>query len=237
VCFGICGIGILSLPIFFSIILHSNGLEQFKHAIVGRALCIIDENDYSYVDNEYQDFAQFLYEKIDDMGYRDEYFSEGLLCWEDVINSTNENTKNAWKWVTEYSDQKNVLATPLGNAPEEIASVLLHYHIDKYWKLTIYLCIHSHVVSIFINPSKIYVLCHVIALLIYLCSLAIVVKHKNHNRDVCKRRVFYIVLLFLFSNAFITNIFFYGLQRYVVYTFGYFYLSIFLLLRDLLSKK
>ena len=43
----------------------------------------------------------------------------------------------------------------------------------------------------------------------------------------------YLTGFMLIANVVITNLFFFGQQRYVVYTFGFFYISLFLLCRDI----
>ena len=208
-------------------------MPQFVEAMSGRVFCTIEESDIEYVDEQFQGVCQYLYEKIDEKETREVYFRDGLRRWEDILYSANENTKGVTNWINEYYSLGGEEESRPGQEINYLTAVLFERHLESYIEMTITLCIQSFVVSIFIHPDAIYTLCHIITLFIYLMTFLLVIISVQLKGKEEARIPLYLTGFMLIANVVITNLFFFGQQRYVVYTFGFFYISLFLLCRDI----
>lgn len=118
-----------------------------------------------------------------------------------------------------------------------LTSTLFKHHLWDYFKMTFIVCAQSLVVSIFIQPTKIYMLCWCIAFGIYMSTIFLLIYSKKICCSAQCRIPMLITGTVLLGNVVITNIMFYGQQRYVVYTFGFFYISLFILGKEVLGKS
>lgn len=215
------------------LIIQKGFMPQFVEAMSGRVFCTIEESDIEYVDEQFQGVCQYLYEKIDEKETREVYFRDGLRRWEDILYSANENTKGVTNWINEYYSLGGEEESRPGQEINYLTAVLFERHLESYIEMTITLCIQSFVVSIFIHPDAIYTLCHIITLFIYLMTFLLVIISVQLKGKEEARIPLYLTGFMLIANVVITNLFFFGQQRYVVYTFGFFYISLFLLCRDI----
>lgn len=233
------GIAVLSTIVCFIIpflmkgIVERGMMSQFVDAMSGRVLCTIEEEDVDFMDEQYRGVCQFVFEKIDEKETREVYFRDGLRRWEDILYSTNENTKAIRKWIDEYYLTEGKGEVRLGNEINYLTTTLFERNLVSYFEMSLYLCIQSFVASVFIHPDAIYTLCHVITLFIYLLAIIMTIINIWIRGAEESRVPMYLTGLFLGANVVITNLFFFGQQRYVVYTFGFFYISVFLLCKEL----
>ena len=198
---------------------------------------MITEEDREYLSEEYRELYDLIYEEVEKREQRKPYFRKNLWRWEDIANSTNENTKMLPPIISEYCDRSD---SELGNNEEILSymtAVLLTHHIMDYLGMTIILCMQSLVVSIFIQPAKIYTFCWIVAFIIYGGAVCLLIYSKKMNCCSKYRIPIVVTGVTLLGNVIITNLFFYGQQRYVVYCFGFFYISLFLLGEDILYNK
>ena len=222
------------IPFMMKMMMRSGAIPQFVSAMSGRALCAIEENDIDSMDEKYKDVARYVYEQIDEAGYREEYFRTDLWRWEDILNSTNENTIGLSVWAFEYCDKEGIDPNQIAEIRYYLTEYLFDRHMDSYLEMTIVLCIQSFVASVFIHPDVIYTLCHIVALGIYLSAIVLLLISKRLKASVCARIPLLLTGFTLVANVIITNLFFFGQQRYVVYTFGFFYIAVYILLRDII---
>jgi len=93
------------------------------------------------------------------------------------------------------------------------------------------------VCTVFFQIEQLYALCHVIALILYLFAIigsAICIKQRQ-NREIID-----FMLLIVFNNfifVIITNLVYMGLQRYLIYSFGIFYIALYLVVRELVKMS
>lgn len=224
------------IPFLMKTIVEKNIMSQFVDAMSGRVLCTIEESDIDFVKEEYQGLCQFVYKKIDEKQTREVYFREGLRRWEDILYSTNENTKGIRDWIDEYYSTIGIEETRSGKEINYLTVTIFERHMASYFEMTFFLCVQSFVASIFIHPDVIYTLCHFIALFLYLLAMLLTIYSIRVNGEKAARIPIYITGIFLVANVVITNLFFFGQQRYVVYTFGFFYIALFLLSKDIWEK-
>lgn len=230
----IIGVGVAGLIMVVNLIGNNSisQLAQLTTAVSGRVLCVIDKEDRELFTGDEQGAFDLVFLKVDESKQRYPYFREGVWKWEDIANCTNLNTNIYYATVDEYYQKSGgeYSQDMIDMTANRIISRLFVYHLDDYFYMTLHLLAQSFVVAVFIHPSVIITLCYIIAALIYL--MAIVLLWYAHRKEVPKEYgiPLWLTLLLLAANVVITNLIFYGLQRYVVYTFGCFYLSVFILL-------
>ena len=204
---------------------------QLTDAVAGRVLCTIEEEDEELYSGEMKQLFCIVYDAVDKQESREQYFRNDIKRWEDICNATNENTKLLGRLIVENLD---VFDCP----PEEVSSnkikgaisyPLLIEHWDRYFLMTLELILQSLVVAIFIHPDWAYTLGYCGAIILYILGilLAQIFHKKNESDYVLPMRLNLIVITILCG---LTNIIFMGLQRYVVYPFGWFYISMIVML-------
>lgn len=220
-----------------------NVWSQLTAAVSGRTLCIIDEEDRELFEGDSQLVFDRLYEFVDTNKYRVEYFSEGSKRGYDIINACNENTKACSKIIRNFYEEQysgmdvSEIEERTIKMRSEIAAKVFHNNGMEYFSLTIQLLPQSFVASIFIQPDKIHALCYDITFLLYAICIICLFYAIRINVDRKYIISILITLLFLIGNVFITNIIFFGLQRYVIYTFGLFYISMLLLFIGIFRRR
>lgn len=232
---GIVLLGCMLIPSIMVGIVNSEKLPQFTDAISGRVLCTIEQENREYIDEEYRGLFDFVYAEVDERKQREPYFRKDWHRWEDIVYSTNENTKMFGNLMQEYSEENS---KEYGRDVYTYLTVkLFKCHLWEYFKMTGVLCMQSLVVSIFIQPASIYELCWSMAFVIYIVTILLLIYSKRMGSDSQYRIPMLVTGIALLGNAVITNIFFCGLQRYVVYTFGFFYIALFLLIKGIFIKR
>lgn len=216
-------------------LISSGKFLQATTAVSGRVLCLLEEDDEALFEGHELAIYHELYNAVMESGTNADTFRPGLRGWEDIANSSNENTKIARNVVLEY--YTTYMSDRIDNGIDKIiasmSGKLLRAHYAEYWGMTLLLCLESLVLSIFIQPSRIFTLCNIAAMFLYIFSIVLFVRSLRIRRDVDITIPYIITMTALLGNVFITNLLFYGMQRYIVYTFGYFYLSLILMLSKL----
>ena len=231
---GVIGI-VIGIKVFLLFIEH-NIYPQMTDAVAGRVFCAVEQSDVELFEGKDRELFLGIYSEIEQMETRQVYFRTGIRQWEDIANATNENTKLLGNIIRPYYPE--IETTELNDVKGKLAYAMLLEHWDNYLVMTLSLLLQSLVVSIFVHPESAYVCGYVIAILLYLFGMVSVVwgKKKYHidNEYIIPLLITFGVILLITS---VTNILFMGLQRYVVYPFGYFYISLVVLYYEIIRKK
>lgn len=222
---GVCLFGIVVGVVLgirvFGVFVKQNIYPQMTDAVAGRVLCATEETDAELFEERKRELFLGIYDEVEKMESRQSYFRIGIRQWEDIIIATNENTK-VFSIIHSYYPERNS-----NDVKGEMAYEILLEHWDDYLIMSGVLLLQSLVVSIFIHPEWAYLLGYIIAILLYIVAIGSVLfaKKKYHveNRFIIPMALTFLVIL---SISTITNIIFVGMQRYVVYPFGYFYISL-----------
>lgn len=206
--------------------------SQLTDAVASKVLCLIDPEDREAFKGVELEVFDELFRTVDESQYRRVYFSEGVYRATDIMNATNRNTRI-------YTDVFNNVCLEYydGYPIEEIVqltrqirinmiSKLLWRHLGDFVLLTIHLLPYSFVAAIFIQPEAIKEVCYAITLGIYFMYAILLVWGKKKNVDRKYIKPMLVTCLILLVNVVLTNIIFYAMQRYVIYTFGWFYISV-----------
>ena len=232
-------IGVISLFLgvkIFLIFIHNNIYPQMTDAVAGRVFCAAEESDVELFEGRNRDLFLGIYDEIEQMKTRQIYFRSGIRQWEDIVNATNENTKMLGWIIRPYYPE--IETEQLNDVKGQLAYTMIVEHWDDYLSMTANLLLQSLVVSIFIHPESAYVLGYTIAVLLYVSGIASIIwSKKRYNLE--NKYIFplLITLLVIASLCVITNVIFMGLQRYVVYPFGFFYISLILIYVGVRKKK
>ena len=234
---------VLSAIFIYTVFPKTNIGSQFMAAISGRVMCMMEYEDRQLFEGEMQEIYDALYKNADEGGHIIKYFRTDSWRPYDIAVHTNENTKEGLSIIRDfysakypamddaeyklksYSDRDFIVATIISN------------HILDYIIMSLQLMTQSFVASVFIQPDSIRNLCYVITLFIYLGTFGVM--YIARRMKIEKKYVIpmMITLLFLVSNVVFTNIIFYGQQRYVIYTFGMFYISWFIMMLGIYRKR
>lgn len=219
----------------FLIFVEYNVYSQMTDAVAGRVFCATEESDAELFEGRNRDLFLGIYDEIEQMKSRQDYFRTGIRQWEDIANATNENTKMLARIIRPYYPE--IEMRELNDVKGKMAYEMLMNHWDDYLAMTGVLLLQSLVVSVFVHPESMYLLGYIIAVFIYIFGIGSSIGGKRkYNLD--SRYIIPIVLTFsvIFSISLVTNILFVGLQRYVVYPFGYFYISLIVLYSGMKRK-
>ncbi len=225
---------VLGIKVFLLFIEH-NVYSQMTDAVAGRVFCTVEQADAELFEGRKRDLFLGAYDEIERMESRQCYFRTGIRRWEDIVDATNENTKMLPIIIRTYYPEVEMLE--LNDIKGEMTYVMLLEHWDDYLVMTGSLLLQSLVVSIFVHPEFAYIPGYIIAILLYIWGIVSVIwgKKKYHIDNKCAFPLM-ITFLVIFSMSLITNILFMGLQRYVVYPFGYFYISMIILYCEIIKK-
>lgn len=231
--------GIISLFLgvkVFLVFLHNNIYPQMTDAVAGRIFCATEESDVERFEGRNRDLFRGIYDEIERMKSRKGYFRSGIRQWEDIVVATNENTKMLGWIIRPYYPE--IETVQLNDVKGQLAYTMMLGHWNDYLSMTANLMLQSFVVSIFIHPEQAYTLGYIIAILLYVLGIASMVwskkRYKLENKYIFPLAL---TLLVIIAMCTITNVLFMGLQRYVVYPFGFFYISLILIYIGVRRRK
>ena len=217
-----------------SAIMRAN-TAQIGSAIIVRGFFEADAEDVKYYKTEeMQDIFRRTYEKCDAKGYSYRYVGSGLWMWEDLTKPyIYDEVDDA---IYEYCEDNNT-TEPFANQNKikfrlGITEILVHpvrflYHSFR-------LMIPGFISCVFFNIESVYLLCHIITLFLYLSALAMAfIAIRNRKCD--GRTGIFMIMVVLGCIVFVgvTNMLFYGMQRYFLYQMGIFYCAFYLVFRQM----
>ena len=240
-------VSLISFGFLFNTIRTSSISSQLITAVSGRTRCLMEYEDRTLFTGEEQEIFDFIYEKADSEQHLKKYFRNDLWRATDIAYHTNKNTGECIDVIRDFYHDKypdlpqDAYALEAYSVNQKVTLTLLKAHIVDYIRMTFELMSQSLVSSIFIQPDVIHNLCfyvtcliYIFALISYLCACRCKIGHKYTS-------IITYVSICLLSNVFFTNLFFYGQQRYVIYTFGLFYISVYILvlgiIRQIISNR
>lgn len=226
----------------------SNGYEesgvavsQYSSIIFSKGMYEADYEDYLlFEDEEVQKQFLYVYELVDELGYRYPYADSGLWGWRHISDSVGDLGKHCFWGLNEYfADYYNTTIAYFqyrctAQAFQTIGTKLLVRHFGRFVWHTVRLMIPAFIFTVFFQKEQFYLLCHLVTLFLYVTAAGLTIWCFIHKRANKRCAEFMLVVL---ANNFILvaviSLVFIGLQRYLVYGFGIFYVAYYLLLREL----
>lgn len=193
-----------------------------------------DEEDVQlFADEEEKELFLLIYKGLDENQYLHNYKREGLYEWIDL-------TKDRIPFVVEDAANNYFTLHPDTHLDRSyITSKMALVMLKKHWPQVLLhsgrIMIMSVVASVFFQIESIYLLCHIIAFGAYI--LFIILTLVNRKKHVKVYKFSRVILLFQILMIVITNMALNGVQRYVVYGMGVFYVGIYLNIRALYVDK
>lgn len=233
---GVVIIGSINFPKVWSVFDGS----QIVDALIGKTIYVSDIDDIELFETEelkgaFESLYSFAEEGERLLEYAENYNGER---WVHVTEGMNQITANSWPILYDYCSKNSIEYEYIESIQTELMCTLLIHHWDDLIIIFGDLIMQSLVSAVFIKKTEWYTACKIIAMLIYILGVILRLlcrRSKDQTRSVCI--VFDLTMLILLSNIFILNLIFMGLQRYVVYTFGLFYIALYLMFMKLREKE
>lgn len=216
-------------------------VSQYDSLLFSKAMYEADYEDYLLFEDE-QVREQFLlvYGIVDELGYRYPYADSGLWGWKDISNGVGGIGPHCFgalnKYFAEYYNTTVVYFTYqcTGQAFRTIGMKLLTHHFGSFVLHTLRLTAPAFIATVFFQKEQFYLLCHLITLFLYLSAIGMMIwvfADKKADRRYAEFMLGVMLVDFIMVIA--LSLVFTGLQRYLVYAFGIFYIAYLLLLKQL----
>ncbi|MDE5716291.1 MAG: hypothetical protein K2I53_01510, partial [Lachnospiraceae bacterium] len=216
--------------------------SQYVSLIFSRGMYEADrEDEYLFEDEVVRGLYVALYEAADAERQLYSYAQSGLWMWQDIVGGVGQVGKTCLRIPSlyyaenypeivlsdQYSETRNAHLTLIG-------ITLLKAHFGRFLYHTLMMLPQAFICTVFFQIKPIYLLCHLVALFLYLSALTLMIWgfFGRKANDKCAE----FMALVLGSNVVmvvVISLVFFGQQRYLVYNFGVFYIAYYLLLREL----
>lgn len=209
----------------------SNMTEQYGHLIIDKAIYEIDEGDYLLFDDaEMRKLCQAIYEVAEADKLRYVHARGDLWIWKDIMDGIASGTSIAGKgWTIYYQDNPDTYLNY--NAVNQIARELLKEHFGRVIYHTLCMLPQGFICTVFFQKESFYMLCHIITLIIYLSALGLVIWVYSVKKIPNRYGEFLLACIVInVSFVIILSTVFFAMQRYLIYCFGIFYVSYYLVL-------
>ena len=210
-------------------------IPQFTSVLMIRGFYEADYEDKELFDTpEMQEIFERVYKAVDEKEYRYVYARQDLYMWQDLV--CDRIASIAHVEITDYleaypeSDISNTVVV------RELGSTILLKHFDRYLYHTLRLMMPGFIAAVFWQIKPIYLLCHFIALCLYLYAVGGSVICLRRKKKCPAAEFMMTVVGFILIMIISVNVMFIGLQRYVVYAMGIFYCAAYLLFKELVMN-
>lgn len=179
-----------------------------------------------------QRLFEYIYATLDEKKDLHVHIRKGLYGWMDItkgdIPVVVSQCAHTYKVENIYDEIALGDVAECNDIATKMAVRLFVRHLPQIVIHSLRIMLMSVVASVFFQIEKIYLLCHIIAIGLYIALVVLMIRNKDDKRlwQLSKAILGFMLTLIIF-----TNLAFLGLQRYVVYGMGIFYIVLFLQLR------
>ena len=227
--------------------------SQYVTLIFSRGMYEADYEDYLlFEDEQVRNLYLDLYPEVDEAQCRYVYAEPGLWMWRDIVGGIGSVGVHCYRpqhifYIKKYPELvKNGDYSSVRNANQiKIGLTLIGAHFGRFVYHTFMLLPQAFICTVFFQIERIYLMCHLITLFLYLAALALMIwAYKDKKVENAYGEFMCCVLGTNLIMVLVISLVFFGQQRYLVYNFGIFYISGFLLfmkvwrlyLRDMVKK-
>ncbi len=216
---------------------------QSDSALFNRVSYFASEEDILlFEDEKVQKAVSVILQAIEETKLNDTYMPKDLWAWKHIATAATKNEHTAQKAIIEYGQNElNLTEDEAKRLYEDVAAEmgrrLLIKHPLKYLRDSIIMMPQGFICTAFIQKEAFYGICHLITLLLYLTAIMLAVfciKRKELSAKAGEYMITVVIIACVF--VVVTNLAFMGIQRYLYYTFGLFYIGYFLMLREIWRK-
>ncbi len=216
--------------------------SQYVTLIFSRGMYEADYEDYKLFEDELlQELFLALYEGADSNGSLYTYAKPGLWMWHDVAASIGQVGVDCFAVQNDFYGNvhpqigQDVNYSDIRNGNQlKIGFTLLKEHFGRFLYHTLVMLPQGFICTVFFQIAPIYFLCHMVTLFLYISALGLMIwAYRNRNVENGYGETMCAVLCTNLVMVVVISLIFFGQQRYLVYTFGLFYIAYFLLLTQL----
>lgn len=207
-------------------------MSQLTSLVMIRGFYEADEADVDlFESSEMKEIFLRVYKAVDEKQYRYVYARQDLYMWKDLICDRIPNV--AYEEATQYLHENPQLELKERDIIEELGIKVLLRHFDRYLYHTFRMMISGFISSVFFQIERIYFLCHMITLTLFIMALVCSATVIRLKRNAAVAEMMLSVTIYIIMQVTVINVIFFGLQRYMVYAMGIFYCSLYLVMREL----
>ena len=216
-------------------------ISQYDTLIFSKGMYEADYEDYLlFEDEQLREQFLLLYDIVDNLEYRYPYADSGLMGFRHISDAVGAIgipcLSSLDRYFADYYNTTIVyfIYQKTSQTARAIGIKLLIHHFGRFIWHTIRLSLPAFVASVFFQKERFYLLCCLITLFLYVTAIGLTIwsyadKRADHRYGELMLGVLITDIVLIMA----LSLFFIGLQRYVVYAFGIFYVAYFLLLRQL----
>lgn len=216
-------------------------ISQYDTLIFSKGMYEADYEDYLLFEDELlQEQFLLLYDIVDKLEYRYPYADSGLMGFRHISDAVGAigvaSLGSLDKYFADYYNTTIVyfVYQKTSQSARTIGLKLLTHHFGRFIWHTIRLSLPAFVASVFFQKERFYLLCSLITLFLYVTAIGLTIwSYVDQKADRRYGELMLGVLITDFVLVMALSLLFIGLQRYVVYAFGIFYIAYLLLLKQL----
>lgn len=197
--------------------------SQYVTLLFSRGMYEADYEDYElFQDEELKELYIYFYQIAEENECRYVYAEPGLWMWKDIVGGIGSVGSKCFYALDGHVNGSDMLT---------IGITLIKEHWSRFLYHTLMLLPQAFISTIFFQVESVYFLCHVITLFLYLSAIGLMIwAFADKKVDRAFAEFMATVLGTNVVMVVIISLVFFGQQRYLVYSFGFFYIIYFLLL-------
>lgn len=216
--------------------------SQYVTLIFSRGMYEAEYDDYRlFQEEQVRELYRYIYPRMDKKKFRYVYARPGLWMWKDIVSGIgsiggygyhyqnffyNENYPDL-VYDNSYSAVRNANQIKIG-------LTLIKAHFGRFLYHTLMLLPQAFICTVFFQIERIYLLCHLVTLFLYVSAILLMIwAYKDRRADNAYGEFMCSVLGTNLVLVLVISLVFFGQQRYLIYNFGIFYISYFLLFMQL----
>lgn len=216
--------------------------SQYVSLIFARGMYEADYEDYLLFEEEQvRNLYLYLYPRVDKAECRYVYAEQGLWMWRDIVGGIGQVGRKCFHHQNNYYNNNypdlvySSNYSSVRNANQlKIGLTLMRAHFGRFLYHTLMLLPQAFICTVFFQIERIYLLCHLITLFLYLSAAVLTVwAYKDKKVENAYGEFMCSVLGTNLVMILVISLVFFGQQRYLVYNFGIFYIAGFLLFLQL----
>ena len=182
-----------------------------------------------------------LYDAVDAQEERYAYAQEGLWMWKDIVGGIGKIGGICFMTPSEYYVEhapEIIESEPFSDIRaghlQTVGLTLIRAHLGRVLYHALMMLPQAFICTVFFQYAPLYLLCHLVTAFLYLTALGLMIWGYADKRT--RKEGAEMMALILGTNVvmvLIISLVFFGQQRYLVYTFGPFYMAYYLLLVQL----
>ena len=222
-----------------------HGQDSSNYTIQCRVIYASDAEDANFFEDPVlKEIYEKTYAEMEREKCTWKYMRNDLWRWKDIVGGSGQVSRIVQRNVEDYLRQEVGMKEDIqveqtkNRICGEMADILLRHNWPEYLLTSLMLMPSGFVASVLFQREGFYVLCHIGTVILYLAAvLAIILFYRKKYLDTRKAELMLLIIGTAAVNVIASNLILFGLQRYMVYTYGLFYMGMFLIVAELWKKR